>query len=205
MKHYFYMLEECKYLNELPYIKENGEDFKEYPTIKMEYNMQHNYFKIKGSFCRLPIFEYESDERYDYLINKQYRNINSDYYYNILFLFKTLKEMEYCREFIDLTNDDYVHYYTINNHISSDDYDNYVSLLHMDRKTYVLKHNFSYDEINSETGNYVCKFGHSINYSITIIDEERFIITNDLKIKPIGFCEDYKYIYDPPINKLVLE
>jgi len=207
MRNYFTIFEDCVYLNELPYIKKNGEEFEEYPTTKMTYNTQYDYFKFCGDkYEELTIFEYESEERYDYLLRKQYRKYDDSEYYNTLFLFKTLMEMNYCREFIDGVDSDYNLYcYIIKNRVASNDYNNYVTLINICEEIHVLKHNFSNSEFENEIGNHICKFGNTINNYITIIDEERFIITDDLKIAPIGSCEEYEYIYDPPINKLVLE
>jgi len=207
MRHYFTIFEDCVYINELPYIKKNGEEFKEYPTTKMTYNAQYDYFKFCGNdYEELTIFEYESEERYDYLLRKQYLTYDGSEHHNTLFLFKTLMEMDYCREFIDTMSFDFNLYcYTIKNRVASDDYNNYVTLINIYEEIHVLKHNFSSSEFKNKIRNRVYKFGNTINNYITIVDEERFIITDDLKIAPIGSCEEYEYIYDPPVNKLVLE
>jgi hypothetical protein len=209
----------------LPYIKKNGEEFKEYPTTKMTYNTQYDYFKFCGDeYEELTIFEYESEERYDYLLRKQYLTYDGSGRYDTLFLFKTLMEMDYCRKFIfaraqkhvenskgvfkfiDETDSDFNLYcYIIKNRVASNNYNNYVTLINICEEIHVLKHNFSSSEFENEIGNHICKFGNIINNYITVVDEERFIITDDLKIAPIGSCEEYEYIYDPPVNKLVLE
>ena len=75
MRHFIAIFDTCVYLNKLPYIKKNGEEFKEYPTIKMTYNAKYDYFRLENydkHKIEIQIIEYESEERFDYLVQMNF-------------------------------------------------------------------------------------------------------------------------------------
>ena len=123
--------------------------------------------------------------------------------------------MEHCFEFVNtpLSSECYAECFTIIDYINSNEFNDYVTLIYIDNELHVLKHDFNKDVFVAlrlfNIGEYkISHFNNNIDdddNNAIFIGEERFIITKQSLIKPVGFCEDYIYIYDPPINKLVLE
>jgi hypothetical protein len=146
MRHFIAIFDTCVYLNKLPYIKKNGEEFKEYPTIKMTYNAKYNYFRLENydkHKIEIQIIEYKSEERFDYLVQMNFPT--EDGYTSNLLLFKTIEQMEHCFEFVNtpLSSECYAECFTIIDYINSNEFHDYVTLIYIDNELYVLKHNFN--------------------------------------------------------------